>query len=94
MTLGKRIQRARKRLRPKLSQQALADLMVVTKSAVSNWERDEDAPKGSKISKLRKILKVRYEWLHDEDGPMEELSDVEREAVDALIAALRRTRAA
>lgn len=94
VTLGKRIQFARKRLRPKVSQQAIADAFGITKQAVSGWERNVDPPKADKLPKLRKILKVRYDWLLDEDGAMEELSEMEQEAVDALIAALRRGRVA
>lgn len=94
MTLGKRIQRARKRLRPNVSQTFVADALGVSKQAVSNWERDVDPPTGDKLSKLRKILKVRYEWLLDEDGPMDSLSEIEQNAVDALIKAIRRRAAA
>lgn len=93
MTPGKRVQSARRRLRPKVSQQDLADKLGVTKSAVSNWERDIDPPDGY-ARELRKILQVRYDWLLDGTGDMEELTATEQEAVDALLAALRRTRAA
>lgn len=94
MTLGKRIQAARKRLRPEVSQQAVADAFGITKQAVSGWERNIDPPQADKLTTLRKILKVRYEWLLDESGAMEELSEMEQEAVDALLKALRRGRAA
>lgn len=89
MSLGKRILIARRRLHPEVTQQEIADAFDLTGAAVSGWELDKDLPTSDKLPKLRKILKVRYEWLLDGSGPMEELSEIEQNAVDALIAALR-----
>lgn len=80
---------ARRRLHPEVTQQEIADAFDLTGAAVSGWELDKDLPTSDKLPKLRKILKVRYEWLLDGSGPMEELSEIEQNAVDALIAALR-----
>jgi transcriptional regulator with XRE-family HTH domain len=65
MTLGKRIKAARSRLRPKLTQQALADKLGISDKAVSGWERDANLPDSNKLSDLRTILKVTYVWLID-----------------------------
>lgn len=64
-TMGKRIKKARSRLRPKLTQQALADKLGISDKAVSGWERDTSAPDSAKLSALRQILRVTYVWLHD-----------------------------
>src|SRR5262245_60403587 len=66
MTLGTRIQAARKRL--KLTQKAVGEVMKVTPQAVSQWERDEDIPEFSKAAALARVLKVPTTWLIEGTG--------------------------
>lgn len=66
MTLGKRIQRARKRL--SLTQGDVAAKFGVTDKAVSSWERDETIPDVAKMPELRRVLRVSYVWLLEGDG--------------------------
>jgi transcriptional regulator with XRE-family HTH domain len=66
MTLGKRIKTARKAVRPKLTQAAVAKPFGITAQAVSQWERDEDAPTPDKFPKLAEILRVTVAYLHGE----------------------------
>ncbi|MCR4654795.1 MAG: helix-turn-helix domain-containing protein [Lachnospiraceae bacterium] len=46
------------RLRKKLSQQELADMMYVDRSTLANWENGRRLPDASMISRLAKILQV------------------------------------
>jgi phage repressor protein C with HTH and peptisase S24 domain len=64
--LGKKIAVARKRLRPKVTQAELAEVLGVTPQAVSGWERGDSSPEGAKIPVIAKTLKVSTDWLHDE----------------------------
>lgn len=68
MTLGERIRKARDRLRPKMTQKALAELMGVTEQAVSQWERGVERPDVEKWAQLRQSLRVNYAWLHEGSG--------------------------
>lgn len=66
MSLGKRIKTAREALRPRMTQAALGAYFDITGQAVSNWERDEDAPDHEKFSKLAQVLRVSTAYLHGE----------------------------
>ena len=104
MTLGKRIQLARKRL--KLTQKELGDKFKITDKAVSSWERDETIPDPAKMPQLRRVLKVTYAWLFEGGGDppspddaevvVDDLAPAERAAVKAMIEAFhsRRSNAA
>ena len=61
MTLGKRIQAARKRL--EISQRKLGEEFGISPAAVSAWERDETIPEFSNLCRLPLILKVPADWL-------------------------------
>lgn len=69
MTLGERIQAARKRLNPRMTQKRLAAEFGITEQAVSGWERNESPPDVEKLAPLRRILRVTYIWLMEGDGP-------------------------
>jgi len=57
-----RIRIARQRAR--LSQEALAANLGVTRSAVANWEGADDVlPASARLAKLAKLTGVNYEWL-------------------------------
>jgi transcriptional regulator with XRE-family HTH domain len=61
MTLGKRIQAARKRL--EISQRELGEEFGISPAAVSAWERDDTVPEFGNLCRLPGILKVPAEWL-------------------------------
>lgn len=90
MTLGQRIKTARERLRPKMTQPALAAVLGVTYQAVSEWERGDAKPEVDKIPMLRFKLRVTYAWLHtgqdappDPNAPAVLLDDVMGPAAEA-----------
>lgn len=91
MSIGKRIKEARERLKPKLTQDALGDLLGITGAAVSGWERGPDSPEISRIPALRRALRVTYAWLHeggdtpppDPDAPEVVMDDMAADASPA-----------
>lgn len=66
MTLGKRIQAARKRLG--MTQSTLGEHFDITDKAVSAWERDETLPEMERLRELRKVLRVTFAWLMAGEG--------------------------
>lgn len=64
-----RIKAKRKELR--LSQRELADLVGVTTSAISQWEREETNPKGDNLIKLAESLGCSIEWLAGKEVEIE-----------------------
>lgn len=62
--ISHRIKSQRKEL--KLSQKKLADLVGVTTSAISQWEREETTPKGENLMGLASALGCSVEWLAGE----------------------------
>ena len=61
MNLTIRILRSRKE--KKLSQQALADLIGVSRSALAQWETQMSSPSLENLRKMAEILEVSFEWL-------------------------------
>ena len=61
LTLGKRIAQNRKRLQ--LTQDQLADLLGVTKQAVSKWENDQSCPDITMLPKLAEIFGISTDAL-------------------------------
>ncbi|MGQ5486730.1 S24 family peptidase [Photobacterium damselae] len=59
--ISSRIKAQRKEL--KLSQKKLANLVGVTTSAISQWEREETTPKGENLLNLASALSCSAEWL-------------------------------
>lgn len=93
MTMGKRIQAARRRITPKLTQRALATALGVSDKAVSGWERDEASPEYSKMPDLRRILRVTYAWLMEGgDAPPPSVDDPEVLIEDRMVNLFRRER--
>lgn len=102
MTLGNRIKAARERLKPKVTQAAVAKAFRVTVQAVSGWERDEHVPELDKIAKLARILKVPASWLLDGRGAppapealesvMEQLDPEQRALIEAMAQTLLQRR--
>lgn len=103
MTLGERIKLARTRLKPKVTLAKIGEACGgVSPQAVSQWEKGEVIPDAIRLADLRKVLRVTYTWLLEGKGPppppdsfevrTEDLSEAERQAVDAFIDALQRRR--
>lgn len=61
MTLGERIQRGRKEAG--LSQEELAELLGVSRQAVSKWENDSGYPEMEKMIRLSQIYQVSLDYL-------------------------------
>lgn len=69
MALAARIRRARRIAG--ISQQALAETLGVTRSAVSNWESDSGVrPATDRLAVLAKTLQVGFEWIATGRGEM------------------------
>jgi len=69
MELQTRIRVARQRAR--MSQETLAHCLGVTRGAVANWECSVGAmPATSRLERLAKVTRVRYEWLATGRGPL------------------------
>ena len=66
MTFGEKLQRLR--AREGLSQDALAELLSVSRQAVSRWERDETMPETEKVVRLSQLFHVTTDYLL-KDGP-------------------------
>ncbi|WP_330927459.1 helix-turn-helix transcriptional regulator [Candidatus Sororendozoicomonas aggregata] len=61
MNLTMRILRSRKD--KKLSQQALAGLIGVSRSALAQWETNMSSPSLGNLRKMAEVLDVSFEWL-------------------------------
>ena len=61
MNLTTRILRSRKD--KKLSQQALAGLIGVSRSALAQWETEMSSPSLGNLRKMAEVLDVSFEWL-------------------------------
>lgn len=68
MNKAERIRLARRRVG--LSQQKLADLLGVKRSAVANWETDGANPSSNNLERLTHLLQVTHEWLATGRGEM------------------------
>lgn len=61
MTLGEKLQKLRRERG--LSQDRLAELLEVSRQAVSKWERDEAVPETEKVIRLSEIFSVSIDYL-------------------------------
>lgn len=66
MTFGEKLQKLR--AREGLSQDALAELLNVSRQAVSRWERDETMPETEKVIRISEHFHVTTDYLL-KDGP-------------------------
>ena len=70
MKLSMRIRIARQRAR--LSQEALALNLGVTRSAVANWESaDGVLPASARLADIARLTNVSFEWLATGRGPLD-----------------------
>lgn len=61
MTFGEKLQRLRQQ--KGLSQDALSEMLGVTRQAVSKWERDETMPEVEKVLRISEIFEVSLDVL-------------------------------
>jgi len=61
MTLGEKLQNLRRE--KGISQDRLAELLDVSRQAVSKWERDEAIPETDKVIKLSEVFSVSIDYL-------------------------------
>lgn len=79
MTLAEKIQYMRKKAG--LSQEALAEILGVSRQAVSKWETGEAAPEAGKVFALSRAFGVTADWLLSDEGLPEQ--KLESEVEDA-----------
>ena len=79
MKLATRILQARKNKR--LSQQAVANIIGVSRSALAQWETEMSSPSVENLRKLSECAEVSFEWLatgrgnRHLDTPLETIGD-------------------
>ena len=72
MTLGQKIKDIRKRFG--LSQESLAEIISVSRQAITKWERDEGLPDVSNLQELSKVFNLTVDYLLDNDNSLPALS--------------------
>ncbi len=65
MTFSEKLIRLRKR--EGLSQEALAEMLGISRQAVSRWEQGTALPDGEKLLPCARQFGVSVDWLLDED---------------------------
>lgn len=81
--VGARIRQARER--KALSQEALADLLKVTKGLVSQYETGLTSPPSKRFSQLAEVLGVSADWLLTGGEPEEQTKAQTKIELDALL---------
>lgn len=71
MTLGEKLKEARKRCG--LSQEQLAEKMMVSRSAVAKWEAENGLPDIDNLKTLSQLLNVSVDYLLDDGEVIDEL---------------------
>ena len=72
MTLGEKLKNIRKRFG--LSQESLAEIMNVSRQAITKWESDEGIPDVSNLQELSKVFNLTVDYLLDNDNSLPALS--------------------
>ena len=72
MTLGQKLKEIRKRFG--LSQESLAEIMNVSRQAITKWESDEGLPDVSNLQELSKVFNLTVDYLLDNDNSLPSLS--------------------
>ena len=72
MTLGQKLKEIRKRFG--LSQESLAEIMNVSRQAITKWESDEGLPDVSNLQELSKVFNLTVDYLLDDDNSLPSLS--------------------
>ena len=76
MTIGKRIAKCRKE--KNYSQEYIAELLDVSRQAVSKWETDQTEPDTGNLIKLAKVFNVSVEYLANGENQTEKIIFVEK----------------
>ena len=72
MTLGQKLKEIRKKFG--LSQESLAEIMNVSRQAITKWESDEGLPDVSNLQELSKVFNLTVDYLLDNDNSLPSLS--------------------
>ena len=72
MTLGQKLKEIRKRFG--LSQESLAEIMNVSRQAITKWESDDGLPDVSNLQALSKVFNLTVDYLLDNDNSLPALS--------------------
>ena len=72
MTLGQKIKEIRKRFG--LSQESLAEIMNVSRQAITKWESDDGIPDVSNLQELSKVFNLTVDYLLDNNNSLPALS--------------------
>lgn len=72
MTLGEKLKEIRKRFG--LSQEQLAEIMNVSRQAITKWENDGGIPDISNLQELSKVFDITVDYLLNDDNQLPVLS--------------------
>ena len=72
MTLGQKLKEIRKKIG--LSQEQLAEIMNVSRQAITKWENDRGVPDISNLQELSKVFGITIDYLLDEKNELPLLS--------------------
>ena len=72
MTLGQKLKEIRKKFN--LSQEQLAEIMNVSRQAITKWENDNGLPDISNLTELSKVFNLTVDYLLDNDNSLPSLS--------------------
>lgn len=72
MTLGEKLKEIRKRFG--LSQEQLAEIMNVSRQAITKWENDGGMPDVSNLQELSKVFGITVDYLLNDDNQLPALS--------------------
>ena len=72
MTLGQKLKEIRKRFG--LSQEQLAEIMNVSRQAITKWENDGGLPDVSNLQELSKVFGITVDYLLNDDNQLPALS--------------------
>lgn len=82
MTFGEKLQKLRQR--EGMSQDALAELLDVSRQAVSRWERDETMPETEKVLRISQCFHVTTDYLLKDDAPEQPDGGKKRTVADRM----------
>ncbi len=72
MTLGQKLKEIRKRFG--LSQESLAEIMNVSRQAITKWENDNGIPDISNLKELSNVFGISIDYLLDDNNSLPKLS--------------------
>ena len=72
MTLGQKLKRIRSKFG--LSQEQLAEIMNVSRQAITKWENDNGLPDVSNLKELSKVFGLTVDYLLDDNNGLPALS--------------------